>query len=69
MEEKKISVAWTVFWIVVFFPVAIYRMWKYNQFSKNNRIIFTGLIVVGNLIGMLWSLDLSKKIRDLKEEV
>jgi|GEM_PF-3827170 len=74
MEEKKASVWVTIFWVLVFFPVAIYRMWKYEQFSKSNRILFTAIVVIGNLAGMLWSMDISKKITveelpELEEEL
>ena len=42
-----------VLFLIFFFPVGLYLMWKNNLWSKTTRVIvsvFFGLLVVGNLV-------------------
>jgi len=49
----KKSNGWTIFWLILFFPVGLYRMWRYEQFPKVARIIITavvGILVISNIV-------------------
>ncbi|WP_440604594.1 thermonuclease family protein [Bacillus sp. GB_SG_008] len=48
----KKSNGWTIFWLILFFPIGLYRMWQYKQFPKIVRIIisvFFALVVIINM--------------------
>jgi hypothetical protein len=52
-EIKKLSVGWTIFWLISFTPVGWYYVWKKTDWSVRTKavvIILTGLIFVGLLI-------------------
>jgi hypothetical protein len=44
------SIAGTIAWLVFFFPVGLYRMWTYNQFTKRTRIIVTTALALLTVI-------------------
>lgn len=48
MEKEKISQkTWfTVLFLIIFFPVALFTMWKYKKFNKVARIIITAIFVI-----------------------
>jgi len=50
---KKKSNGWTIFWLILFFPVGLYRMWRYEQFPKVARIIITAVIGIGVIANMV----------------
>ncbi len=51
-EDK--SVVFTLLWFVVFFPVAIYRMWKYKKFSEKTRILITSIVFFPYGVYYIW---------------
>lgn len=50
---KKKSNGWTIFWLILFFPIGLYRMWRYEQFPKVARIIITVVIGIGVIANMV----------------
>lgn len=48
MEKEKISQkTWfTVLFLIIFFPVGLFTMWKYKKFNKVARIIITAIFVI-----------------------
>ncbi len=50
---KKRSNGWTIFWLILFFPIGLYRMWRYEQFPKVARIIITAVIGIGVITNMV----------------
>jgi hypothetical protein len=69
MSDYKKSIVWTVIWLIVFFPVGIYRMWNKGQFNKNVRVGLTVFFILPNIIGLLWSSNLiPKKKKEIIEE-
>lgn len=49
-EQKDISIPATIAWLVFFYPVGLYRMWKNNQFSKTTRITITTVFVLATIL-------------------
>lgn len=47
MEKKWYKTNWgVIFLLLIFFPVGLYLMWKYSDWSKKTKRIITGIIVV-----------------------
>lgn len=42
----KKSNGWTIFWLIFFFPVGLYRMWNYRQFTQPIRIGVTVAVLI-----------------------
>lgn len=40
------SLFWTLIWLLFFYPVGIFRMWKKKQFSLSLRIVLTALFIL-----------------------
>jgi hypothetical protein len=48
--KKPKTTSGTIAWLVIFYPVGLYRMWKHNQFSKKTRIIVTTALALATVM-------------------
>lgn len=37
---------WTIFFLIIFFPLGLFLMWKYSHFTKQIRVIITLFFVI-----------------------
>lgn len=61
----------TILMLIVFFPVGLYLMWKYNKFPFVVRVVvsvFFGLMVVSSIFDSLSNEDLYNKIKELEDK-
>lgn len=59
MEQKKFyqSTWFTVLFLVLFFPIGLFTMWKYKKFNKVARIVITVLVCIAFVVGYSGSGD------------
>ena len=67
-EESKTLYYWyenkstVILWLILFFPVGLYGLWKSSRFSKNTRWIITGFFIVFLLISSQGQQEREKRI-------
>lgn len=46
---------WVFFWLIIFFPVGVYALWKNRRFSRNAKLIISAVVAV--IVFMVGSAD------------
>ncbi len=67
---------WIIFWLIVFFPVGLFLVWRYAKWNKIIKIIITAFFLIA-FVGMVSSPDLeslilhadTSKVYDINEKV
>jgi hypothetical protein len=53
---------WVFFWLIIFFPVGLYALWRNSLFSRNAKLIITAIVVV--LVMIVRSPDSNKNEKE-----
>lgn len=59
MEKKKLThrTWWIILWLVIFFPVGLYLMWKNTNWRKVTKIVVTSIIGIMTVVSLISDSD------------